>query len=176
MPFVLCGEGEDQSDYGCKDFYNSMGMADSSWCGRCGHVVNKFKLIVTRRNDRKKKLLYIYNIYIIYIIKFYFTIFLPLFCFTDHVTTLTTPLTKKPVFSVVSSWWTRALDGWCSPVRVVLYEKLFPLWRQHPREDGGRWAFGAVAGFVPICRWRRTGKTSKCIQCVYKNYRNYGKV
>ena len=26
MPFVLCGEGEDQSDYGCKDFYNSMGV------------------------------------------------------------------------------------------------------------------------------------------------------
>ena len=37
MPFVLCGEGGDQSDYGCKDFYNTMGMADSS---RCGHVVN----------------------------------------------------------------------------------------------------------------------------------------
>ena len=117
--------------------------------------------------------------YYIYIIKFYFTLFPLCFCFADHVTTLTTlttPLTKSLCFL----WCHHGGRGhWMVgvfPVSVCVVRKMFPFWCQYPRADSVRWAFGTLAGFVPICRWRRTGKTSKCIQRVYKNYRNFGKV
>ena len=119
----------------------------------------------------ERKCYYIYIIYILYIYnKILFAIFPPLFCFTDHVatlTTLTTPLTKSLCFLWCHhggrGHW---MVGVFSPVRVCVIRKLYPFWRQHSRKDSGRWVFGAVAGFVPICRWRRTGKR----QNVYKVY------
>ena len=129
--------------------------------------------------ERKSYYIYIIYIYYIYIIKFYFTISPSVLFYwpRDHTDHTDHAPNKKPVFSVVSSWWTGHWRvGVFSPVRVCVIRKLYPFWHQHPREDSGCWAFGAVAGFVPICRWRRTGKTSKCIQGVYKNYRNFGKV
>ena len=86
--------------------------------------------------------------------------------FTTLWVWLTTPLTKSLCFL----WCHHGGRGhWMvgvSPVSVCAIRKLFPFWRQHSRVDSGRWAFGAVAGFVPICRWRRTGKR----QNVYKMY------
>ena len=119
----------------------------------------------------ERKSYYIYIIYILYIYnKILFYHFPPSVLFywpRDHTDHTDHAPNKKPVFSVVPSWWTRALEGWSFlPCTCLCYTKMFPFWRQHSRKDSGRWAFGAVAGFVPICRWRRTGKR----QNVYKVY------
>lgn len=52
------------------------------------------------------------------------------------------------------------------PVSVCAIRKLFPLWRQYPREDSGRWAFGPLLGLCQFVDGGGRGKRRN----VYKVY------
>lgn len=103
--------------------------------------------------------------YYIYIIKFYFAFF-ALFCFIDHVTTLTTPLTKSLCFL----WRHHGGRGhWIVgvfPCKCLCYTKNVPFWRQHSMVDSGRRAYGQLRS---LCLFEDGGRREKR-QNVYKVY------